>query len=57
MKVKLLRDQRINHAKGEIVEVSPLTYDFLISTGSAVPVGATQEEQPKEEKKGRRTKK
>lgn len=38
MKVKLLRDSRINHAAGEVVEVSPATADFLISVGSAAPV-------------------
>ena len=36
MKVRLLRDSRINHAAGEIVEVSPATADFLLSVGSAV---------------------
>ena len=36
MKVRLLRDSRINHAAGEIVEVSPATADFLMSVGSAV---------------------
>lgn len=38
MKVKLLRDSRINHAAGEIVEVSPATADFLLSVGSAVKI-------------------
>jgi len=36
MKVKLLRDSRINHAAGEIVEVSSATADFLLSVGSAI---------------------
>jgi hypothetical protein len=36
MKIKLIRDSRINHAAGEIVEVSPATADFLLSVGSAV---------------------
>ena len=40
MKVKLLRDARINHKAGEIVEVSPSEYGFLTSVGSAVPVSA-----------------
>ena len=39
MKVKLLRDSRINHAAGEIVEVSPAVADFLLSVGSAENVG------------------
>lgn len=38
MKVKLLRDARINHKAGEIVEVSPAEYHFLVSVGSAVEV-------------------
>jgi len=38
MKVKLLRDARINHKAGEIVEVSPSEFHFLVSTGSAVEV-------------------
>lgn len=36
MKVKLLRDARINHKAGEIVEVSPTEYAFLTGLGSAV---------------------
>ena len=38
MKVKLLRDARIRHSAGEIVEVSPAEFNFLVSTGSAVEV-------------------
>ena len=38
MRVKLLRDARINHKSGEIVEVSPEEYKFLCSVGSAVEV-------------------
>lgn len=44
MKVRLLRDQRIKHAAGEIVEVSPAVYDFLVTTNTAVPV--TEEKEP-----------
>jgi len=40
MKAKLLRDQKIQHKAGEIVEVSPAVYDFLITTHSAEPVRA-----------------
>ena len=36
MKVKLLRDSRINHLAGEIVDVSPAQGEFLLSVGSAV---------------------
>lgn len=44
MRVKLLRDARINHKAGEIVEVSPAEYNFLVSMHSAEPV---KEEQTK----------
>ena len=40
MKVKLLRDAKIRHAAGEIVEVSPAECQFLTSLGSAVIVCA-----------------
>ena len=38
MKIKLLRDSRILHKAGEVVEASPAECSFLISTGSAVKV-------------------
>lgn len=38
MKVKLLRDSRIWHKAGDIVEVSPAECQFLTSVGSAVEV-------------------
>ena len=38
MRVKLLRDARIKHYTGEIVEVSPEECKFLCSVGSAVEV-------------------
>ena len=41
MKVKLLRDARIRHKAGEIVEVSPAEFQFLTSTGSAVEVAVS----------------
>lgn len=41
MKVKLLRDARIRHAAGEIVEVSPAEFNFLVSVGSAVEVAVS----------------
>lgn len=37
MKVKLIRDSRIKHKAGEIVEVSEAEAKFLQSVGSAVP--------------------
>lgn len=38
MKVRLLRDTKIRHSAGEIVEVSPTEFQFLVSLGSAEPV-------------------
>ena len=35
MRIKLLRDARINHKAGEILEVSPAEGEFLLSVGSA----------------------
>ena len=49
MKVKLLRDARINHKAGEIVEVSPAERDFLVPLGSAVDA-VTETVEPKEVK-------
>ena len=52
MKVKLLRDARINHKAGEIVEVSPTECAFLTSVGSAVEVAVKiPSDEPKVEKK------
>lgn len=42
MKVILLKDQRIAHKAGEIVEVSPVIYDFLITNNVAKPAGKEQ---------------
>lgn len=36
MRVLLLRDSRIKHLAGEIVDVSPAEANFLLSVGSAV---------------------
>ena len=38
MKVKLIREASIKHAAGEIVEVSQVQRDFLVSVGSALDV-------------------
>ena len=38
MRVKLLRDARILHKAGEVVEVSPAECSLLTSTNSAVQV-------------------
>lgn len=52
MKVKLLRDARIIHKAGEIVEVSPAERDFLVPLGSAVDA-VTETVEPKEVKEGK----
>lgn len=64
MIVKLLRDARINHSAGEVLEVSPEQGEFLLSLGSAEAVNKAEpkKEEPKEEpieepKKKRVTKK
>lgn len=44
MKVQLIKDARIHHKAGEIVEVSPADYKFLKSVNAAKPV---QVETPK----------
>ena len=38
MRVRLIRDARIKHSAGEIVEVSPAEFNFLVSVGSAEPI-------------------
>ena len=48
MKVRLLRDSRIRHSKGEIIEVSPEEYQFLVSVGSAEPLDEVKVETPEE---------
>ena len=55
MRVKLLRDQRIKHNAGEIVEVSPEVANFLISTNSAEYVKEAVEDTEKP-KRGRKQK-
>ena len=42
MKVKLLRDARIRHYAGEVVEVSPDEAFYLTSTDGAVEVEAVK---------------
>ena len=42
MKVKLLRDARIMHKAGEILEVSPEECHFLVSTDGAVELDAVK---------------
>ena len=56
MLVRLIKDARINHKAGDIVGVSPVVYDFLVSTGVAVPV-SVEAEKPKEAPKKRTARK
>ena len=44
MKVRLLRDAKIQHKAGEVVEVSPADAKFLLSIHSAIKV---EEDKPK----------
>ena len=54
MKVKLVREARIRHKPGEIVEVSPGEAQYLLSVGSAVavPVMPSAEKQTPKKRKG-----
>lgn len=54
MKIKLIRDSRITHKAGEIVEVSPAEAAFLLSVNSAVEVRA-DEEQPQQKTTRKKT--
>ena len=50
MKVRLLRDTRIRHAAGDVVDVrDPLELDFLVSTGSAEVLRAEAPQTPEAE--------
>lgn len=51
MLVRLLRDARIHHKAGEIVDVSPAEFGFLTSTNSAIPVAAQEKPVKKTTKK------
>lgn len=51
MKLRLLRDARIHHKAGEIVEVSPAEAGFLLSTNSAIPFAAEEKPTTKKTKK------
>ena len=48
MKVKLLREARIRHKAGEIVEVSPAEFNFLQSVGAARPAPDKKKKQRKQ---------
>ncbi len=48
MKARLIKDARIHHKAGDIVEVSPVEFNYLASTKQAV---LYVEEQPEEKPK------
>lgn len=50
MKVRLLKDARINIKAGEIVEVSPVDFNNLVSLGVAEPVAEQKKKQTKAKK-------
>lgn len=56
MKARLLRDARINHKAGEIVDVSPAEFEFLASVGSAVLFAEQPIETPEKTKRTTRKK-
>lgn len=47
MRAALLKDARIKHHAGEIVEVSPEEFNFLQSVGAARPADEVPAEKPK----------
>ena len=51
MQVKLIKDARIKHNAGAIVEVSPIDANYLVATGQAVPVTEKKETAKKQTKK------
>ena len=55
MKIKLLRDSRITHKAGEIVEVSPVEAGFLISVCSAIEIRPAIPEKVTTRKRGAKT--
>lgn len=51
MQVKLIKDARIKHAAGDIVEVDPATAQHLVAIGQAVPVLKEAAKKPATKKK------
>ena len=50
MRAELLKDARIRHHAGEIVEVSPAEFNFLQSVGAARPAPDKKKKQRKRTK-------
>ena len=48
MRAELLKDAKIKHHAGEIVEVSPAEFNFLQSVGAARPVPDNKKKQRKQ---------
>lgn len=51
MKARLIKDARIHHKAGDIVEVSPVEFNYLASTKQAVPYEEDPVEKPKRSRK------
>lgn len=47
MKIRLLRDARIQHYAGETIDVSPAEACFLCSVGSAIEIRESAQEEKK----------
>ena len=57
MKARLIKDARIHHKAGDIVEVSPVEFNYLASTKQAVLYVEERAEEKPEEKPKRTTRK
>jgi len=51
MKARLIKDARIHHKAGDVVEVSPVEFNYLASTKQAVPYEEEPAEKPKKSRK------
>lgn len=57
MKARLIKDARIHHKAGDIVEVSPVEFNYLASTKQAVLYVEERAEEKPEAKPKRTTRK
>ena len=55
MKARLIKDARIHHKAGDIVEVSPVEFNYLASTKQAVLYVEERQAVEKPEEKPKRT--
>lgn len=51
MKARLIKDARIHHKAGDVVEVSPAEFNYLASTKQAVLYVEERQETPEEKPK------